>query len=181
MMLVITLRHRSFTPRVPSIRQQHHGSRAAKTLHLGQVLLWRTDAQASRSRRWGRRSCWSEEHEVARARLMTAMIKGRNEVVLDLCRGPDIQTRLVLSHRSERRRPMLRRARKPTAVIDMIARQIMFMVGLPRQRGTPCSARPQYKNSRDGSQPVHADPSRHFPLPFIGPATGVLLCLGVLP
>jgi hypothetical protein len=32
-----------------------------------------------------------------------------------------------------------------------------FMVGLPRQRGTPRSDRPQYKNSRDGPYPVHMD------------------------
>jgi hypothetical protein len=82
---------------------------------------------------------------------MIAPIIGRNEVVVDLCRGPDMQTRFVLSQRSEKRRPSFRRARQPIAVIDIISRKIRFMVGFPRQRGTPCSARPQYKNSSNGS------------------------------
>jgi len=39
--------------------------------------------QVSWSRRWRRRSCWCEDHEVARARLMIAPIIGRNELVAD--------------------------------------------------------------------------------------------------
>jgi len=86
--------------------------------HFWQVTkeekLWRlpfADAQTSRSRRWRRRSCWCEDCEVARARLMIAPSIGRNEVVLDLCRGSDIQTPLILSHRREKRRSNLWRAR----------------------------------------------------------------------
>src|SRR6185295_259767 len=132
--------------------------------HFWQVTkeekLWRlpfADAQTSRSRRWRRRSCWCEDYEVARARLMIAPSIGRNEVVVDLCRGSNIQTRLILSQRREKRRPSLWRAREPAAAIDMISLQIRFMVGLPHQRGTPCRARPQYKNSNDCSCPIHTD------------------------
>lgn len=39
--------------------------------------------QASWSRRWQRRSCWCEDHEIARARLMIDPIIGRNEVVVN--------------------------------------------------------------------------------------------------
>jgi hypothetical protein len=131
------------------------------------VLFWRTDAQASRSQRGRRRSCGCDDREVARARLMIATSIGRNEVVVDLCRSPDIQTRLVLSQRSQKRRPSLWRAREPTVVIDIISCQIRFMVGIPRQRGTPCSARPQYENSSDCSCPVHTDTSLYiFPSPL---------------
>jgi hypothetical protein len=98
---------------------------------------------------------------------MIATSIGRNEVVVDLCRSPNIQTRLVLSQRSQKRRPSLWRAREPTAVIDIISRQIRFMVGIPRQRGTPCRARPQYKNSSDCSCPVHTDTSLYIPQPSL--------------
>jgi len=73
------------------------------------VLAWRIDAQASWTRRWRRRANWYEDHDVARARLMISRIIGRNEVVLDLCRGPDIQTGR-LSQRNEKRRPRIPRA-----------------------------------------------------------------------
>ena len=78
------------------------------TLNLKQVLAERIDAQASWSRR-RRRANWYEDHDVARARLMIGRIIGRNEVVLDLCWGPDIQTGR-LSQRNEERRPEIPRA-----------------------------------------------------------------------
>ena len=74
------------------------------------VSFWRIDVQASWSRRRRLRSDGYEDREVARGRLMIAPIIGCNEVVLDLCREADIQTRLVFSQRSEKRRPSLLRA-----------------------------------------------------------------------
>ena len=133
------------------------------TLSLRQVLLWRIDAQASWSRRGRRRSCWYNDHDAALDRLTIGRIIGRNEVVLDLRWGSDIQTRLVFSQRSEKRCPRLPHTWEPTAAIDAISRKIRFIVGNPCQRGTPRSARPQYKNSGDGSYPVHMDTSIYSP------------------
>src|SRR4029077_2679488 len=79
------------------------------TLNLRRVLAYRIDAQAPWSRWRRRRSDWYKDREVARARLTIGRIVGRNKVVLDLCRGPDNQTRR-LSQRIEKRRPRLRRA-----------------------------------------------------------------------
>src|SRR3977135_2568469 len=42
-------------------------------------------------------------------------------------------------------------------LIDAISCKVRFIVGIPRQRGTPCSTRPQHKNTNDGSHPVHTD------------------------
>jgi hypothetical protein len=41
------------------------------------------------------------------------------------------------------------------------------MVGFPCQRGTPRSARPQYKNSRAGSYPIHTDISIYISQPSL--------------
>src|SRR6185503_7571404 len=79
---------------------QTTGYRAGGQLNLGQVLFGRIDAQSSWSRRWRRRSFWSEDHNAARGRFTIGRINGRNEVVLDICRIADIQTRLVFSQSS---------------------------------------------------------------------------------
>lgn len=135
--------------------------------NMRQVLLYGTDVQPARRRRdcHGRWRChrrwwcsgWCEGREVALTRLITGRIKGCSEVVLGHCWRSDIETRHLSQHSKKRLIGRCSGAGLLTTLIDAIACQVRFSVGVPRQCGAPRSTRPQHKDTCDCSYPGHSD------------------------